>query len=243
LVHRVPDAQRLLREDVVDRVLKRDITQLFGTRNIADLEKLFIYVCLHSGAILNVARCASELGAHRQTVENHLSVLVDANLLYKLEQTAGGGKKSLKGRNKYFLVDAALRNAVLLSGREILDDTEESGRIVETAILRHLKAFYYQDLPHISYWKGRDDTEVDVVLRSPAYVIAAEIKYRSQLRERDLRGIRAFSEDNPGALCYVVTRRAEDFGPFELPDGRIGLKVPAHIFAYLIGQAERAAVE
>ena len=44
--------QRLLREDVVDRVLKRDMTALFGVRNVDDLEKLFIYLCLHTGGIL-----------------------------------------------------------------------------------------------------------------------------------------------------------------------------------------------
>lgn len=38
--------RRLLREDVVERVLKRDMTALFGVRNINELEKLFIY--LHS---------------------------------------------------------------------------------------------------------------------------------------------------------------------------------------------------
>ena len=53
--------QRLLREDVVERVLKRDMTALFGVRNINELEKLFIYLCLHSGGILAHQACAKAL--------------------------------------------------------------------------------------------------------------------------------------------------------------------------------------
>jgi len=37
----VPFAQRILREDVVDKVLKRDLTALFGVRNVAELEKVY----------------------------------------------------------------------------------------------------------------------------------------------------------------------------------------------------------
>lgn len=45
-------AQRLLREDIVDRVLKRDMTARYGVRNVLDLERLFAYLCLHTGSVL-----------------------------------------------------------------------------------------------------------------------------------------------------------------------------------------------
>mgnify|MGYP003287359926 CR=1 FL=1 len=45
-------AQMLLREDVADKVLKRDIPSLFDVRNSLQLEKIFLYLCLHSGALL-----------------------------------------------------------------------------------------------------------------------------------------------------------------------------------------------
>jgi predicted AAA+ superfamily ATPase len=70
--------QRLLREDVVERVLKRDMTALFGVRNVNDLEKLFIYLCLHSGSIVAHKTCADALGTSPATVANHLSLLEQA---------------------------------------------------------------------------------------------------------------------------------------------------------------------
>ncbi|AVX20194.1 hypothetical protein SAMN02745885_01015 [Carboxydocella sporoproducens DSM 16521] len=47
-------AQRMLREDVVDKVLKRDIPSLFNIRNAAVLEKVFLYLCFNSSQIINI---------------------------------------------------------------------------------------------------------------------------------------------------------------------------------------------
>jgi hypothetical protein len=48
-------------------MLKRDLTALFGVRNINDLEKLFIYLCLHSGGIL------AQPGLRPRSEHHHLS--------------------------------------------------------------------------------------------------------------------------------------------------------------------------
>ena len=70
---------RMLREDVVERVLKRDTTALFGVRNVDDLERLFIYLCMHTGGILAHQSIAVTLGVSKMTVANHLQLLEQAN--------------------------------------------------------------------------------------------------------------------------------------------------------------------
>lgn len=40
-VARISQAQRLLREDIIDKVLKRDMTALFGVRRVLELENQF----------------------------------------------------------------------------------------------------------------------------------------------------------------------------------------------------------
>lgn len=236
----IGEAQRLLREDVVDRVLKRDITALFGVRNVSILEKLFLYVCLNSGLMLNIQKCAKEIGTSRTTIDNHLQVLVQANLLYKLEPSLRSGKQVLRPQNKYYLVDAALRNAILLSGTEILDDPREAGVIVETAILRHLMAFYYRDTPRLTYWRGQNDAEVDIVVRGPRYAIGTEVKYRERIRPEDLAGAAEFEVVEQPDKLFIITKNQQDFGLRPVGEGgRPVAWIPAHIFTYLIGQAER----
>jgi uncharacterized protein len=237
----VATCQKLLREDVVDRVLKRDITSLFNVRSVNELEKLFLYVCLHSGGQINVQTCAQQLGMPRTTVSNHLELLVQANLLYKLGPDERAGKKALKARYKYYLVDAALRNAVLLSGEDILHDPAEMGLIVETAVLRHLFASYYRETPTFSYWSDtRRQREVDLVMRIPRYVVPVEVKYRGDARLSAESGLAQFVQEVRDTRPIVITQRDSDFAAEPLPGSDVrALRIPAHIFCYLIGASER----
>ena len=234
-------SQRLLREDVVERVIKRDMTSLFNIRNVDDLERLFLYICLNSGGILSVQTCARELGVPNSTVANYLSLLEQANLIYRVEQSGTGGKKILKARHKVYLADAALRNAVLLRGEEILDQPEEMGPVVETTVLRHLYAYYYRDNPKVVYWRdSAKGKEVDIIVKSPAYTIPVEVKYRENARVSDKDGLVIYCTQEQVRQGYWVTRREEDFDFQDFPEApaRI-LRIPAHVFTYLLGQAER----
>ena len=233
--------QRLLREDVVERVLKRDMAALFGIRSVNELEKLFIYICLTSGGIFVARKCADALETTRPTIANYLQFLEKANLIYLLPPYALRGKRTLKAQPKVYLVDAALRNAVLLRGEEILNNPEEMGVIAETTVLRHLFAYYYRDVPEIAYWRdSATQKEVDIIVKSPAYVIPVEVKYRDKALLSEQDGIVAFCRQEKVKSAYWVTQREDDFGVqhFRGVATRF-LRVPAHIFVYLLGQAER----
>ncbi|MFZ2207113.1 MAG: ATP-binding protein [Porticoccaceae bacterium] len=233
--------QRLLREDVVERVLKRDMTALFGVRNVNDLEKLFIYLCLHTGGILAHKTAATALETTAATVASHLTLLEQANLIYRLPPAGIGGKKVLKARNKYYLVDAALRNAVLLRGEEVLARPEEMGLIVETTVLRHLHAYHYRDVPEIAYWRDAvTEKEVDIIVRSPAYVLPFEIKYRERAELERNGGLATYCAAEHVKQAYLVTKLEADYGVIRIDGSETQfLKVPAHILCYMLGQAER----
>ena len=237
--------QRILREDVVERVLKRDMTALFSIRNVNALERLFIYICLHSGSMLDVQSCANALTVPRSTIDNYLVLLEQANLIYRLPPAEIGGKKILKARYKIYLVDAALRNAVLLRGEEVLTEPTEMGVVVETTVLRHLIAFLYRDTPKVSYWRdAKTDKEVDVIVQSPAYTLPVEVKYRESEGISESSGLVAYCRKEPVRQAYWVTKREDDFGldRIEGLETRF-MRIPAHIFCYLLGQAERVPWE
>jgi len=235
-------AQRLLREDVIDRVLKRDMGALFGIRSTEDLERLFVYLCLHSGGIIAVKTCAAALETSASTISNYLSALEQAGLIYRLPPIRVGGKKVLKARYKIYIADAGLRNAILLRNETVLTDPDELGLIVETAVLRHLFAYYYHDVPKIGYWReAGSKKEVDIVVRSPSYNIPVEVKYRDSAPLTGKEGLIRYCEQEEVTFGYFVTKQDRDFSVEACGKGRV-LRIPAHIFTYLIGQAETASV-
>lgn len=234
-------SQRLLREDVVERVLKRDMAAIFRVRNVDDLERLFLYICLNTGGVLAVQTCANALQTSTATVRNHLQVLEQAHLIYRLPPLAVGGKKVLKARNKVYLADAALRNAVLLRSEDILSDADEMGVIVETTMLRHVLAFHYWEAPQVGYWReSATGKEVDAIVRSPSYVLPIEVKYRANAPLSPASGLVYYCRQERPGFAYWVTQREEDFGLTQFPGLNTKfLRIPAHIFTYVLGQAEQ----
>lgn len=231
---------RMLRDDVIDGVLKRDMVVLFNLRNVQNLENLFVYLCTHSGGIFSPTNCANALGSTKTTVGNYLESLEQANLVYLLPPFRRTGKKALKSPPKVYLVDAALRNAVLLKGEEILSDADEMGGIVETTVLRHLLSRYHADTPEVTYWREkRRKREVDFVVRTPKYTIPVEVKYRANAPAVEGSGLAELCRSEDIEHAYWVTQREQDFGRVEVEDSDAQvLRIPAHIFCYLLGQAE-----
>jgi predicted AAA+ superfamily ATPase len=179
-------AQKLLREDIVDKVLKRDMTALFGVRRIVELEHTFLYLCLHDGDLLDLGQLCSSLGLKRPTVASFIDLFEATHLIYRLKPY-GYGKEVLRGRSKIYLADAAIAPSVLLKGKALLDDGPALGRAVETAFFKHLFTRYYRQSIGFSYWRGRQDLEVDLIADSEGELVPFEVKYRSQHTDpRDL---------------------------------------------------------
>lgn len=77
-------AQQIMREDVVDKVLKRDLPSLYNIRNATELERIFLYLCNVSSEIVSIEAITKELnGVSRTTVENYIQYLESANLIYQ----------------------------------------------------------------------------------------------------------------------------------------------------------------
>ena len=108
-------AQRMLREDVVDKVIKRDVLSLFNIRSPLLMEKLFLYLCMNSTEIFNATTAAKELeNTSITTIESYIKALEMSNLIYLAKPIDVGSKGALKGKPKIFIADAAIHNAVLM---------------------------------------------------------------------------------------------------------------------------------
>ena len=241
--------QRLLREDIVDKVLKRDMTALYGVRRVLELEKIFLYLCYHDGGILDVPTLSKEMdGVSRQSVNNFLDLFEATHLAYRL-RPFGYGKEVLRGRSKVYLADAALPGAVLLLGRRLLEKPDRLGAAVETAFFKHLFTRYYPQQPEFTYWQDRKNRnlEVDLIARAGDRLVPFEIKYQdAEPAVRKLKGLRLFLEERGIAEGYVITQRWEDFGVIQATSAQRGrenekldariLAVPAPLACYLLSQ-------
>lgn len=227
--------QRLLREDIVDKALKRDMTAFYKVRRVLELERLFLYLCYHDGGILDIQTIAKELdGVNKQTVVNFLDLFEATHLVYRLKPY-GYGKEVLRGRDKIYLADAALPGAVTLQGRKLLERPERLGAAVETAFFKHVFTRFYAQAPRFSYWKGPKGEEVDLIAELPDRAVPFEVKYQdAEIGGQRLKGLRHFLEKYEIEQGYVITQRQQNFGPLELTSaakGREREKLRAQVMA------------
>lgn len=232
-------AQRLLREDVIDKALKRDMAHLYGARSLGELDQIFVYLCFNLGSIVEKSTLAKELKhVSPGTVEKHFQRLEDAHLIYRLNPINLEGKKSLKPRPKVYLADPSLRNAVILKGEVIFDNFSELGLLIEACVYKHLYAFYFSEGVRFGYWKSsRGDKEVDFMLIFPdGKHLAFEVKYREKIEMGEKEGLmEVMRSAHPPAAAFLITKKSGDYGVLK---GRKIFQIPAFIFMYLLGHIE-----
>jgi len=245
-IETITAAQKLLREDIVDKILKRDMTAIFGVRRVLELEQVFLYLCLHDGGLLDLTDLCKNLELKRPTVENFIDLLEATHLIYRL-RPFGYGKEVLRGRSKIYLADPAIGPSVLLRGNSLLEDDMALGHAVETAFFRHVFTRYYQRSIGFSYWGGKEGHEVDIIADVERRLVPFEVKYRAQKAGAgDLKGLIEFCEERKISLGYVITKEISDFSVLEL--GNAGttttlLKIPAPLACYWLGQSELQPVD
>lgn len=236
--------QRLLREDIVDKVLKRDLTALYAVRRVLEIEKLFLYLCYHDGGILDMPTLVQQLnGVTKQSATNFLDLFESTHLIYRLKPF-GYGKEILRGRDKIYLADAALPGSVLLLGRKLLERPDRLGAAVETAFFKHVFTRFYSQTPRFSYLRGKDeDYEVDIIAELGDRLVPFEVKYQdADITPKKLKGLRHLIEDRGVEQAYVITQRWEDFGFLPVQSAKQGkeqdvlaarvLRIPAPLACY-----------
>ncbi len=235
-------AQRILREDVVDKVIKRDVLTLFNIRSPLLMEKLFLYLCMNSTELFSVTTAAKELdNTSASTIDSYIDALEMSNLIYLAKPINVGSKGALKGRPKIFIADAAIRNAVLMI-EDVLSDEKELGIMVETCVYKHIVSFYQGSSARLGYFRKAKDNqkEVDAVIELPREKILCEVKYRNNSHISAGDAIVELCKDEKAKVtgAFLITKRLDDFGITKHETRVPILRIPAIAFLYLLGKAE-----
>lgn len=231
-------AQQLMREDVVDKVLKRDLPALYKIRNVTELERIFIYLCTVSSEIVSIETLSKELnGVSRPTVENYIRYLESANLVYLSWPIEMRGKKILKASPKIYIADAAIRNAVLMD-EMLLTNPVEMGKVVETAVFKHLTSCFSQKAIAIGYFRNsKNQKEIDVIVEQRnGKKILVEVKYRPRAPIAEEDAICEFNSESEYGV--IVTKNSDDFGFHHVKEGASLLRIPAYAYLFLLGYSE-----
>ena len=187
--------------------LKEEVQAEGLVRNIGNFARFLETLSFSHGGILNLASVARESHVNRKTVEGYLEVLEDLLLAFRLPVFTRRAKREMAVHSKFYFFDTGVYRANRPSGP--LDAPAEiDGAALEGLVAQHLRAWcdYTTGEHQLSYWQTRSKVEVDFVIYGQLGLFALEVKNTSQIRPEDLRGLKAFSQDYPESLRFLLYR-------------------------------------
>jgi uncharacterized protein len=226
--------QEYLYRNQVERVIFEDLLVAAEFRSPEMLRRFYLELLLHPGRETNLSRLANDLGMARATVETYFPLLEATDLVWRLPKFSGA-KATAKATNfKSYLVDLAVRNAVLkLDAASLTRDAETLGAYVENVVANHLRR--WPGLVELAYYRERDN-ELDFIVDLGSQRIGVEVKYRGSLNERALMRSAALAERLKCQAFLVVCKTVPDADWRNAFSRKAALPttfVPASIFAML----------
>lgn len=208
-----------LTQTVFENVLGSDIPDLFPVRSPGLLRFLYLQVARLTGQEIaqnQLTEVAIRAGhsANQVTVGQYLRYLADALLVREFRRYPLAKKSTARVPAKITVADLGVRNAVFRDAPSLWEsDPGVPGPLVETlvqATIRdaQLQVHFFRDYEEPG---NRRSTirEVDFVAeRLDGRVVPVEVKFRAQIQEADLAGLRLFQRRFAGgcAPAVVVTR-------------------------------------
>jgi predicted AAA+ superfamily ATPase len=222
---------RYIRQDIVDKVLLRDLPSLYGISDTRELNSLFTTIAYNTGEEFSLETLSRESQVNKNTLKKYIEYLEAAFLIKKVQRIDQAGKRFKRDHFfKIYLTNPSLRSALF---SPITSEDDMIGRMVETAIFAQ---WIHRDW--FSFWYSRwNGGEVDMVglndKLKPNW--ALEIKWSNRYFDNpyDLKSLLKFCSENNLDNPIVTTIDKE--GTQECKSITIQY-FPAAAYAYTVGK-------
>jgi predicted AAA+ superfamily ATPase len=189
----------------VGTYLREEVQAEALTRNLDAFSRFLVAASFSQGSVLSVSNVARELGIPRKTIEGYFDLLDDLLIAIRLPVFVRRARRDMIAHPKFYFFDAGVYRTLRPAGP--LDSPEDiDGPAVETLVLQELRAVNdNHDLGYtLSYWRTRDQKEVDFVLYGERGLVAIEVKRSANFQERDLADLKLFAGDYPASRCILL---------------------------------------
>jgi len=182
--------RKYIRENVIERVLYRDIQKVFKIKDASKVESLFNLFLEEPGQLADVSELANELGISRQTVSNYLNCLEKSFLIRKLYNFSRSRRKIERKLKKYYPV-------VISPNLLFNEDVQSKSKAFEWVMVNQLRAEFF--------WRDPYKNEVDIVV-GDGKIIPIEVKYG----KIDFGGMLAFMKKFNVNEGYIISHDKEE---------------------------------
>ena len=223
---------RYIRQDIIDKVLLRDLPSLYGISDTRELNSLFTTIAFNSGGEFSLEALSRQSQVPKNTIKKYIEYLEAAYLVKRVRRVDQSGKKFKRDNFfKMYLTNPSLRSALFSP----INATDEFiGSMVETAIFvqwMHREMF----TPWYARWKNGEVDMVGLNDTKLKPIWALEVKWSNRYFDKpyELKSLYKFCNENNLESPIVTTIDKE--GEVIYKNLKIQF-LPAASYAYTVGR-------
>jgi uncharacterized protein len=229
--------EQFIKNDIIDKVLLKDLPSLYGITGIQELNKLFSFLAYNAGSEASFENICQESGITKPTIKRYIEYLESAFLLIKVSTVDDNCKTMKRERNfKIYLNNPSMRAALFAPVQT--DDSAKIGQLAECAIFSQWQ--HSLGFDNLRYARWRNEGEVDIVFlasgsQKPTWI--GEIKWSDRVRtnpDEVLRGLGTLIRRHTSIeAAFLTSKTIEDD---LMVEGRHVHVVPSAAYCYIVGR-------
>jgi predicted AAA+ superfamily ATPase len=178
------DAEGILKE-ISGSFLYKDLLQYQGIRKPEVLDKLLLALALQLGAEVNYNELSRTVGVDRATVEQYISLLEKAFVVFRLAPLARNVRNEMNTSRKVYFYDNGIRNAIIGNFRP-LEFRQDVGALWENYMIsERVKTIHYRKWHGRTYfWRTYQQQEIDWVEETEGSFSAFEFKWNPKKKSK-----------------------------------------------------------
>lgn len=224
---------RFIKQDIVDKVLLRDLPSLYGIKDVEELNRLFTTICFNTAHEFGYDDLSRTSGVKKHLIKTYIEYLESAFLVKKISRVNQTGKTFQREvKFKLYLSNPSLYAALFTP--VTITNEKKMGDLVETAIYAQ---WMHRDWfnPYYAHWGKGEVDMVGVDDGSLKPIWALEIKWSNRYVDKpsELSSLIDFCINNqlPSALVTSIDLKTE-----QEYQGVTLQYVPCATYAYNVGK-------
>jgi hypothetical protein len=179
------NSEQFIRNDIIDKVLLKDLPSLYGINEIQELNRLFSFLAYNAGNEASLENISQASGLAKPTIKKYIEYLESAFLIIKLSTVDDNCRTMKRERTfKVYLCNPSMRAALFAPVQA--DDSVRIGHLAESAVFSQWQ--HSASSRHLRYSRWRNEGEVDIVYLSasddkPLWI--GEIKWSDRVRDHE----------------------------------------------------------
>ena len=231
------NAEQFIRNDIIDKVLLKDLPSLYGINDIQGLNKLFSFLAYNAGAEASLENISQESGLAKPTIKKYIEYLESAFLILKLSTVDENCRTMKRERNfKIYLNNPSMRAALFAPVK--IEETEKIGHLAESAIFSQWQ--HSPNFRRLRYARWRNEGEVDIVYVRPTDekpLWIGEIKWSDRVKNKygeETKSLATLLKNHKTIEAAFLTSKS--ISSVKTLEGKKFTSWPSSFYCYMVGR-------